>query len=591
MKYLIQIAACLSAGLLVNLSAVARDSRPNVIIIMTDDQGYGDFGVMGNKVIETPNIDAMARRSVLWENFYVSPVCSPTRSSLMTGRYNFRTYVLDTWLGRSMMAAQEETMAEILREAGYATGIFGKWHLGDNYPMRPIDQGFEEALVTRGSGLGFASDPIESNGRYTDPILIHNGREVRTKGYCTDVYFENAIRWMQENQSEGRPFLAYIPTNAPHGPFHDVPEALRKHYLGKDLASLIQPKAGVDLAKEVDVLSRIAAMITNIDENVGRLFQALKDAGLYENTLVIFLTDNGPNTARYAGPFRGQKTDVWEGGIRTPLWMHWPARLPAGQIAAKTVAAHIDLMPTVLEACDVPLPRDLKIDGRSLWPQLRNPSQPLVERPLVLQIHRVNRINQPQRYHNFMVRDANLKLVNPSGFTKEVLPGPPAFRLYDLSQDPGESNDLAAQRPEDVARLISIYDRWYDDVMASVTATPAPPFIIIDAAHENPVVLTWQERMAERWTRGSVGYWKLDFATAGLFDVQVDMPAEYSPRNDGKLVLTVGDQSLERAVAAGTMTTLFSGIEIPKGKTRLQANLVFPNGSEEGGYQVRLTRR
>ena len=211
------------------------DSPPNVIMILTDDQGFGDLGVHGNPVLRTPSIDAMAARSARFQHFYVSPVCAPTRASLMTGRYHYRTRVVDTWLGRAMMDTDEITIAELLRDAGYATGIFGKWHLGDCYPMRPMDQGFDESLVHLGGGIGQPADPEGGEGKYTDPVLFHNGERVETKGYCTDLYFDAAIEWLRERHGAGKPFFAYIATNAPHGPFHDVPEDLYSAYKQLDL--------------------------------------------------------------------------------------------------------------------------------------------------------------------------------------------------------------------------------------------------------------------------------------------------------------------------------------------------------------------
>jgi arylsulfatase/arylsulfatase A len=204
---------------------------------MTDDQGYGDLGATGNPIIETPNIDAMAGRSASMENFYVHPVCAPTRACLMTGRYNYRTRVVDTWVGRAMMEPEETTIAEILQQAGYATGIFGKWHLGDNYPMRPMDQGFGESLVHRGGGIGQPADPAGGEGKYTDPILLDNGKLKKFEGYCTDVYFDRAADWMSKCAAQKRNFFAYIPTNAPHGPFHDVPEDLLERYKKTDLSN------------------------------------------------------------------------------------------------------------------------------------------------------------------------------------------------------------------------------------------------------------------------------------------------------------------------------------------------------------------
>ncbi|MEX2399391.1 MAG: sulfatase-like hydrolase/transferase, partial [Rhodothermales bacterium] len=305
--FLASVIGCMAA-LLVGCTDVPDDAgspgddRPNVILIMTDDQGYGDFGFTGNPVIRTPNLDALSEESVRLSPFYVSPVCAPTRASLMTGRYNYRTRVVDTWLGRAMMEPDEVTVAEVLRDGGYATGIFGKWHLGDNYPMRPRDQGFEEVLVHRGGGIGQPSDPPGGEGAYTDPILFHNGEEVRMEGYCTDIYFDEAMRWMDSAREEGRPFFAYVSTNAPHGPYHDVPEQLYEEYRAMDLSPARFPQdAGHPLPEENDPdrLARIFAMITNIDDNVGRLMQYLEHAGMADNTLVLFLLDNGPNTRRY----------------------------------------------------------------------------------------------------------------------------------------------------------------------------------------------------------------------------------------------------------------------------------------------------
>ena len=561
--------------------------RPNVIILISDDQGYGDFGAMGNTIIETPNIDAMAKRSVLWDNFYVSPVCSPTRASLMTGRDNHRTYCVDTWLGRSMMHTDEVTIAEVLGEAGYATGVFGKWHLGDNYPMRAMDQGFDESILHRGGGLGQPADPIENERRYTDPILIHNGREVKTKGYCTDVYFDYAIDWIRELNKQDKPFFAYLPTNAPHGPYHDVPEDLRKHYLKKDLKSLFRTNVR-DVEAEVDKLSRIAAMITNWDQNIGRLFETLKETGQYENTLVFLMTDNGPNTMRYVGDLRGMKSNILEGGIRTPLWSHWPAKLKAKQTVENTVAAHIDIFPTILDATGVSKPAGLEIDGRSLMPQLSHPDQRMAPRNLFLQIHRGT---QPFRYHNFMVRDSMWKLVHPSGFQTQTFEGEADIQLYKLDEDPGESNNLAEQYPHKFNYLKGLYDDWFDDVMKNVLENPGPPDIIIDGNHENPSVLTWQDRVADRWSEGSDGHWELDFARDGRFNIQVDMPREHAPDKDAELVLTIGEDSYIVPVKKGTKSIQFPIIDVAQGPKHLKASIHYSDGRVEGGYQVRVTER
>src|SRR5262245_26202184 len=212
-------------------------AAPNVILIMTDDQGYGDLGVHGNPIIRTSNIDAMAKKSAVLPSFYVSPVCTPTRASLMTGRYNYRTRAIDTFRGRAMMDASEVTVAELLKTAGYATGIFGKWHLGDCYPMRPIDQGFDMALVHRGGGIGQPSDPPGAEDKYTDPVLFRNGQPEQTQGYCSDVYFREGMTWAEKVSGAGKPFFLYLPTNCPHGPFGDVPPAEYAYYKSQMISS------------------------------------------------------------------------------------------------------------------------------------------------------------------------------------------------------------------------------------------------------------------------------------------------------------------------------------------------------------------
>ena len=349
--------------------------RPNIVVIMPDDQGYGDHGVTGNTVIRTPNIDALAQESASMSDFYVCPVCSPTRASLMTGRYHYRTRVVDTFKGRSMMEPEEVTVAEVLQDAGYATGIFGKWHLGDNYPLRPDDQGFDESYIHRGGGLAQPSEPIENNRRYTNPILFENGKQIETEGYCTDLYFDAAIRFIDRCKQEGKPFFVYLPTNAPHGPYHDVPDELYQYYKTVDLKSIMVGKKG-----NVDQLARIAAMIENVDQNIGRLDQHLKEQGLFDNTMVVYLVDNGPNSMRFAGPFRGMKATVHEGGIRSPFFVRWPGRLLPGTVSDR-IAAHIDLLPTLADAAGASVPARANVDGRSLLPLLEGEESRLARSP------------------------------------------------------------------------------------------------------------------------------------------------------------------------------------------------------------------
>ena len=584
---------CAAAWLsfLLPVAGWAQESTPpNIILVITDDQGYGDFGFTGNPLIRTPHLNKMAAGSARMTQFYVSPVCAPTRASLMTGRYNYRTRVVDTYIGRAMMEPDEVTVAEVLREAGYATGIFGKWHLGDTYPMRPQDQGFDEVLVHRGGGIGQPSDPPGGEDQYTDPILFHNGEAVPMEGYVTDVVFDSAMNWMEEAHQAGRPFFAYVATNAPHGPFGDVPADEYAYYQGLDLEGEAYPHhAGLDLGEETDPdrLARIFAMITNIDSNVGRLFERLDTLGLTENTLVLFMLDNGPNSRRFVGGMRGMKSEVYEGGIRSPLWAHWPARLQAGH-AVGEIAAHIDVLPTLVEAAGAEIPDSLQIDGRSLLPLLEGEEMEWPDRTLFIQTHRGD---APTRYHHFAARDARWKLVHNSGFGQHGFEGEPAFELYDLEHDPLETQNLAAEHPDVVDEIKSRYDAWFDDVSATRPNNYAPPRIYVGTEHENPVVLTRQDwRYAgERggWDRNAQGYWLLHANEEALYDVRFRFEPEEA---SGTATLRVGDLEQTLELEPGAEAVTFSDVRLPQGDFRLDATLTHGDLTR-GVHQIDVTKK
>ncbi len=564
-------------------------ARPSVILIVTDDQGFGDLGVNGNPVIRTPHLDAMARRSARMTQFYVSPVCAPTRASLMTGRYNYRTRAIDTFIGRAMMEPEEVTLAEILEGAGYRTGIFGKWHLGDAYPMRPIDQGFEEALVHRGGGIGQPSDPPGGEGKYTDAILFHNGEPVQTRGYCTDVYFDRALDWIETQHAAGENFFAYIATNAPHGPFHDVPEPLLAEYRDVDLSNDRFPQdRGHPLSDDADLdrRARIFAMITNIDENVGRLFARLAALGLIEDTIVLFMVDNGPNGNRYVAGMKGWKGHVHEGGVRSPLFVHWPSHLEAGHTSDR-IAAHIDVLPTVLDATGVSLPKGLRLDGRSLLPLLIGEHDEWAGRTITIQAHRGD---VPQRYHHFMTRSQRYKLVHPSGFGLEGFEGEPAFELYDMEADPLELEDLAAEKPQVVEELQAAYDAWFDDVSHTRAGNYDPPRIVVGSPHETPTVLTrqdWRHTKGRPWAPDSNGYWELDVATAGEYDVRLRFPPVEAA---GSATLRLDDETRSATLPAGTEGHVFEAVRLEAGPLRLQATLEL-GGETRGPWQVEVSLR
>jgi arylsulfatase/arylsulfatase A len=580
----------LTSLVLVSASFVMAADRPNIVLVMTDDQGYGDFGAVGNTVIKTPHIDAMAKRSASWEEFYVSPVCSPTRASLMTGRYNHRTKCIDTFLGRSMMAADEVTIAEVLEKNGYETGIFGKWHLGDNYPMRPSDQGFSYSLIHKGGGLGQPADPRDNKARYTDALLFENDREVQTEGYCTDVFFDKSFDFMEQSKKNGKPFFAYVALNAPHSPYHDVPEELYQEYKKVDFSPIIVDELkGKSLDKEQDKLARISAMITNIDDNMGRLFTKLDEMGETENTIVLYLTDNGPNTRRYVGPFRGKKSELQEGGVRTPIWMQWPKVLKAGATVKKSVAAHIDLMPTLLDACGVEeMPENM--DGRSVLEKLKNPDSELDVRPLVIQYHRGDEIS---KYHSCMVRKGQWKLVHPSGTQKEKFEGTPKWELYDVIADPSESKDLIDVETKVADELKAVYEAWFADVADDRADQPGPPYIVIEKDKENPSVLTWQDMIESNWRPNKVGYYKVEFTQDGRYDFRSEAALGHKIPSDKKWTahLKIGDKEFTTPFHLDQKIAVFEAIEVPAGKYELRSKIVSEDGEEWAIFHTRVIHR
>lgn len=569
------LGALLLGGATLSFAAVPR---PNVILILTDDQGYGDLSLHGNPVLETPHLDALARGGATMRNFHVSPVCSPTRASLMTGRYNYRTRVIDTFKGRSMMDPDEVTVAELLRGAGYATGIFGKWHLGDNYPLRATDQGFEEALTIRGGGLAQPSDPIENNRRYTDPIVFRNNRPEPARGFCTDVFFDAAIEFVARAHQAGRPFFAYLAPNAPHDPLHDVPPALYAKYRAKDLSAVLPGKGG-----DADALARIYAMIGNIDENVGRLMAGLGEQGLLANTIVIFMCDNGPASLRYVGPMRGKKSEPLDGGIRSPFFVHWPVRLKAGT-SSDRIAAHLDVLPTLLEATATPVPAGLKLDGRSLLPLLEGRDVPWPDRTLVFQSHRGN---LPVPLHNMAVRTQRWKLVHPTGFARETPPAGVPFELYDLSVDPLERNDVARSQPELLQHLRDAYAAWFADVSSTRPDNFAPPRIVIGSDHETTTVLTRQNwRVPDTGDSGRDGAWHLRAERDADYTVELRWLKPVAP---GRIELKAGDLVRAVDVRAATDRVVIEGVRLSRGDFPFSATHR-AGPIHEGAYHATLVR-
>ncbi len=426
--------------------------RPNIVLVMTDDQGYGDLGCHGHPFLQTPNIDRLYSESTRFTDFHVSPTCAPTRSALMSGRAPFKNGITHTIVERDRMTLKATTIAQVLKSAGYTTGIFGKWHLGDDDPYQPQNRGFDESFIHGAGGIGqnYAGSQSDAPGTsYFDPIIKHNGRFEQTKGYCTDVFFREALGWIKDkgtNTESDQPFFAYIPTNAPHGPYNVDP-----HY-----SDLYKDKCP-------NPANAFLGMIVNIDENMGLLMQKLDEWKLSDNTLLIFMTDNGSAAGSqvFNAGMKGAKGSPHEGGSRVPLFMRLPGLTKPGEDIDR-LTRHYDLFPTLAEIAGATVPATLELDGRSLVPLIKNPHVDWTDRNTFFHVGRWAKADAPKpfgvgdpdpdhsKYKNFAVRNERWRLVNDE--------------LYDIEQDPGEQKNVLAEYPDVARELRAAFDAWWDEV-------------------------------------------------------------------------------------------------------------------------------
>ena len=511
-----------------SFSAIAR---PNILLIMTDDQGWADLGIHGNPKLETPNIDRFARESVRLSRFYNCPVCTPTRAALMTGRYPQRTGAIDTYQGHDTMAADEVTIAQTLKSAGYRTGLVGKWHLGRYRKYHPNERGFDRFFGFWQYGF--------INRYFDSDELFENEKPVVTSGYVTDVLTEEAIRFVEGDKT--RPFFLYLAYNAPHGPFL-APDAEIQKYLNK----------GTTLRD-----AQYYAMIDLIDRGVGRVLGTVDRLGMRENTLVLFLTDNGTVSGTYSAGLRGLKGSTFEGGIRVPFFARWPKGLQGGR-ELLTPAQNIDVFPMLCEAAGAPLPAGRSLDGRSLLPLLKGDTTAPPHRYLYHQWTR----DRPDPDRNWAIHEGRWKLANGL--------------LFDLEGDPGETKDLAAQEPERTRTMRQAFLDWFRDVTSGQTYERVP--IEIGRPDENPVEidLTWGDPRGKavrpryrdyhrdviaNWTvPGDAVEWKVDVVRSGRYAVEMEYGC---PPLDagGTYRLTVGKASLSGETVAGGRTD----VTVPRG--------------------------
>lgn len=586
----IQLASVTAPRAIADVSAL--DNPPNVVFLLADDVGYGDLACLGNPYIKTPSLDALYGESIRLNDFHVSPTCAPTRASLMTGRYNNATGVWHTVSGRNLLDPSNVTMAECFKSSGYATGIFGKWHLGDNYPCRPTDFHFDESVVCGGGGIWQTPDYFCNDDR--DDAYLHNGKFEKYLGFSTDIFFERAIDFMVRAQMRRQPFFCYIPTPAAHQPVWA---------LDSDSA----PYSNVPGLSEPGFYG----MIANLDANLGILRRFLDSHSLSRNTILIYAADNGSvdGVHVFNAGMRGEKSSPYEGGHRVPLFIHWPdGRLDGGRDLS-TLTAHIDLLPTLADLCQLKL-RGRNVDGKSWRPLLYDDASSWEPRTIVIDSQREDHL---VKWKDTAVITQQWRLVNPSADGNEQ-----RIELYDIVADPGQKKNIAREHPDLVRSLEAQYDAWWKQ-----TSTLANQYvrITLGSDSENPsclncmdwhgdnAILVWNQRQI-RTAPAVNGFWAVDISRSGVYrfemrrwprelDLAIDAPYNDPLPNmettpgvaiyPTRAQLEIGSINETRPVHPGDKFAEFFAF-LPKGPAELRATFYGQNNIQWGAYYVCVER-
>lgn len=555
---------CDAAGLWNN-----APKMPNIILIMTDDLGIGDLGYQGNPLVKTPHIDRLASHSTRFTNFHVHPVCSPTRAALMTGKYPEKTGIYDTYHGGSIMATEEVTLAEILKGNGYSTGIFGKWHLGDNYPSRPNDQGFTNSLTHKGGGIGQPGDVdnyLARDSSYFNPVLYKNGNRLKTKGYCSDVFTDGAVDFIKQN--DGSPFFLYLSFNAPHTPLQ-VPQKYYNLYQNLSLATYKEKFGNSDVdvtqmtEKDLDDARKVYGMVTNIDDNIGILLKALKSKKIDDNTIIIFMSDNGPEQRRYKLGYRGRKSSVHEAGVRVPFFVYGPKNAIPVNKEVSHLSAHIDLLPTLIELSGLSADLPPDVDGQSLVPYIKNKNQPAFNRTIFTEWGR----GYPIPYQNMSVHKGGYKLVGKTNYNAPI----EQFELYNLAQDPLEKTNILSRERERAAGMKAELDDWIDQLSAHPNNRQIQ-YIKVGQPVENPVILNRNDAKGPvaPWTQSELsGYWDVEITEDGVYDFNFHFFNKMS--EPGNMVLKLYPYQFSMANPDTEINKLtLEKVKLLKGKYRLE---------------------
>lgn len=497
--------------LLITASLLAK---PNVIVVMTDDQGYPELSVHGNPILKTPNLDRLHGQSLRLEDYHVSPMCAPTRGQLMTGLDAARNGATNVSSGRALLRPEIPTMANFFGDAGYTTGIFGKWHLGANYPFRPEDRGFDETVWFPSSHIG--SVPDYWGNDYFDDTYINNGKLKQYKGYCTDVFFEEALSFIKQSAESGKPFLAYIAPNTPHGPL------VAKEEDEKAIAEILAQEEFANMGRGLKArLADYLGMVRNIDTNMGALMKFLSNEGLRDDTIVVFQTDNGSTHGPlyYNAGMRGMKTELWEGGHRVPCLISWPNGGLAKPQAIDGLTQVQDMLPTLLDLCNILT--DRKFDGMSLAPVLRGRTNVPEDRMLVINYSRMpGFVNYPTPFaQTLMYRNQGEVLWKRWRLLEDR-------ELYNLETDPLQTTNVIDKHPKVLAKLRNRLDEWWADVGPHANDVQR---VVIGSEHENPSRLTgceWLDVFIDQQRQIRVGqqksgYWMLEVAEDGEYDFEL----------------------------------------------------------------------
>jgi arylsulfatase A-like enzyme len=568
------LGAALALMALENKAQAADKPRsPNVLIVLTDDQGYGDFSCHGNPVLKTPNLDKWHGKSVRFVDFHSAPMCTPSRGQIISGRDAVRNGATSVTGGRSFMRPGLLTLPQYLRTLGYRTGIFGKWHLGDNYPHRPMDRGFDECVYHQGWGMTAAPEFV---GKLNDGRYFHNGVEKNFKGYMTDFWFDRAMAWMKERHEKKEPFLCYLPTNAPHAPH------------------VVADKYSAPYAKQKP--AKFFGMIANIDENIGRLDAFLRDNGLADNTIVIFMTDNGGTAGVqvYNAGLRGNKTTFYEGGHRVPCWVSWPAGKFGPPRDVNTPAQMQDIFPTLIDLCGGKAPADANFDGASLAGLLRGQDNAFPERMMVVQYSRA----KLTKYESCVIWK-EWRLVHGT-------------ELYDIKADRAQKNDVSAKHPDIAKKMKDHYEKWWTELeplsstfVATTLGSKQQPLTPLTSSDWQDIYADNAGHVSQAVGGPRGGVWHVDIAAAGTYEIalrrwprEIDLPLT-AARGDAKskaLPVASASVAIQGKTKSAKATDknakeIVLHVALEPGRTTMQAWFQDADGADLAGAFYAYVRR